>query len=213
MNSEKIVFIIIGIFTLGIFGFIAANVLKNQPININTLVPAELIGENPHRRGAQNPKVTIVEFSDFECPSCHAFEPYIKEVLSKNPDTVDFVYRHFPLPGHKDALPSAKASEAAAMQGKFWEYHDELFANFPNYSDDNYKKFAETLKLDLNKFNADLSSAEVTTAVNYDLSYAEALKLSGTPSFFIIFDGKVEPIIIKEYTDIQKAVDSKLGLK
>jgi protein-disulfide isomerase len=210
MNSEKIIFIIIGIFTLGIFGFIFSNVLKSQPVKFDSIAPIDLLGSNPHKRGAPNPKLTIVEFSDFECPSCHSFEPYINQILAKNSETVDFVYRHFPLPGHASALPAAKASEAAALQGKFWEYHDELFASFPNYNEETYKKIAEKLNLDMNKFNESRSSSEVINNVNEDLDYSKKLNLSGTPSFFIIFDGKVEPVNILDFTSLESAVDAKL---
>src|SRR3989338_11114828 len=80
-------------------------------------------------KGSVNAKVTIIEHSDFQCPFCGRAAPTVKQVLAAYPNDVKLVYRHFPLPSHSQAQKAAEASECAAQQGNFWEYHDKLFEN------------------------------------------------------------------------------------
>lgn len=90
---------------------------------------------NPeHTKGAENPKVIVVEFSDFQCPACAGFTPFINQVLSEYPENAALEYRHFPLPKHPSADEASRAAEAAAVQGKFWEMHDLLFERQSDWS-------------------------------------------------------------------------------
>ena len=83
-----------------------------------------------HVKGNPDAAVTLIEYSDFECPACAQFSPYIKELMNEYGDELRFEYRHFPLINiHAQAIPAARAAEAAAQQGKFWEMHDKLFEN------------------------------------------------------------------------------------
>lgn len=101
---------------------------QNQAI-IDEIIAKDETPEVPsgHRKGAENPKVMIVKYSDFECPACGTMSAPMKELVEANPETVAYIYKHFPLPMHQHALSAAKAAEAAAKQGKFWEMHDLLF--------------------------------------------------------------------------------------
>src|SRR3990167_1799291 len=89
-----------------------------------------LVRETSHRTGSNTPKVTIVEFGDYECPGCAVVNPVVKQLIEEYKDKpVSFVYRHFPLPQHAKAPVAAQAAEAAGEQGKFWEFHNKLYEN------------------------------------------------------------------------------------
>ena len=136
-------------------------------------------------KGAANAKVTIVEFSDFQCPYCGRVGPTLARLLEEYPDDVRIVYKHLPLSFHKQALPAAKASMAAERQGKFWEFHDELFKNQRQLTDERFVEIAKSLGLDTKKFEEDYRSAEVATQVAQDMNEARRLGVTGTPGFFV----------------------------
>ena len=133
-------------------------------------------------RGNPKAPITIVEFSDFECPSCKAVEPVLKKILEQNAD-VKLVFLNFPLPMHQNAGPAAAAAIAAGKQGKFWAYHDKLFENQGHQTAAELIAYAQELKLDVARFQADMEAARARVA--QDRSQGEGLKLTGTPSLFI----------------------------
>lgn len=139
----------------------------------------------------QNARVTIIEYSDFQCPACaHAYD-YFKDIDTTFPQGVAFVYRHFPLTLiHKNADEAARAAEAAARQGKFHEMHNVLFERQDAWSDrvdvePVFAGYAEELGLDRAQFLADYNSDVVKARVKRDADEAKALGLSGTPTVFI----------------------------
>jgi protein-disulfide isomerase len=136
-------------------------------------------------RGAPMAKVTIVEFSDFQCPHCGAAHPELVRMLREFDGNVRLVYRYFPLSNHSRALPAARAAEAARLQGKFWEMHDLLFENQRTLEDADLEKFAKQLGLDVAKFQADMRSDEVEKRVQSDRELGQKLGIEATPSFFI----------------------------
>ncbi|HKJ23949.1 MAG TPA: thioredoxin domain-containing protein [Myxococcota bacterium] len=142
------------------------------------------IGESPVR-GAADAKVTIVEFSDFQCPYCGRVKPTLTKLLEEYPDDVRVVYKHLPLSFHKDALPAAKAAVAAGKQGKFWEMHDALFEHQRELGDETYLEIARELGLDVEQFEKDYKSAPVATEVAHDMNEARRLGVTGTPGFFV----------------------------
>ena len=129
--------------------------------------------------------VTLVEFADFECPVCKDSLPILLAVRSLYPEQVRIVYRNFPLASHPQARPAAEAAHCAHEQGQFWAYHDALFAKAPDLQASDYVRLAERLKLNAADFAACLSSDRPKVAVAKDLADAQALGLSGTPTFFI----------------------------
>jgi len=146
------------------------------------------IGDNENIRGAANAKVTIVEYSDFECPFCNRVTPTIKQILDEYGDDVRVVYRHFPLNSiHPYAQKSAEASECAADQGKFWEFHDLIFADQAGLKggDDQLKAWAAELGLNAGDFASCLDSGEKKGRVDSDQAGGAALGVTGTPGFFI----------------------------
>jgi protein-disulfide isomerase len=146
------------------------------------------VGETPVR-GPKNAKVTIVEFSDFQCPFCAQSVPLIKQVMDAYPNDVNFVYKQFPLTSiHPMAMGAAKANIAAGKQGKYWEMHDLLFENSRALTPDNLKSYAEKLGLDVARFEKDMSSPEVQAQVDKEMKEAADAEVRGTPTFFV--DGK-----------------------
>jgi protein-disulfide isomerase len=135
-------------------------------------------------KGPADAKVTIVEFSDFQCPYCKRAADVVSEVSTKYGDDVRVVFRNFPLPYHKSANLAAQASLAAHEQGKFWEMHDQLFAHQQTLDRAAIDGFARELGLDTAKFAAALDSGKYAAAVNADLLAGGPL-VDGTPTLFV----------------------------
>lgn len=136
-------------------------------------------------RGNANAPVTVVEFSDFQCPYCARAEGEIGKVREAYKDQVKIVYKDFPLPIHPNAPKAAEASRCAGEQEKYWEYHDVLFANNNALEVPNLKKFAADLKLDTAKFDACLDSGKYAPEIAKDVAEGTRVGVSGTPAFFI----------------------------
>jgi len=144
------------------------------------------ITKDDHVRGAFNAPITLVEFSDFECPFCGRIYPTFKSILSKYDGKVRLVYKYFPLSFHPNAQKAAEAAECANEQGKFWEYHDKLFDNQAvGFSLDNFKSWAKDLGLDSSKFNNCLDSGKYADKVQADEKEGAAKGVRGTPATFI----------------------------
>lgn len=129
--------------------------------------------------------VTIVEFSEFQCPFCTRVQPTLDQVMEEYGDNVRLIFKHLPLPFHDRAEPAAKASMAAHMQGKFWEFHDIAFQNQRALTDENFAAWAEELGLDAEQFQADMASEEVAEMVASDNALAQEMGVRGTPNFYI----------------------------
>lgn len=145
----------------------------------------ELIGERSYSRGNSSASAYLVEFSDFQCPACKAFQPVVDELVEKNKDKLLFVYRHFPLDQHTFAIPAAVAAEAAGAQGKFWEMYALLFANQEKFSDSIWKVLAGELSLDERQFNQSLDSKNLKEKILKDRDYGIAIGVNSTPTFFL----------------------------
>jgi len=144
------------------------------------------ITKDDHIRGDFNAPITLVEFSDFECPFCKRHFPTLNKILSDYKGKVRLAYKHFPLDFHPNAQKAAEASECASEQGKFWEYHDKIFENQASgLSLDKFKQWAKDLGLDTQRFNACLDSGKYAKKVQAD--YQEGLRkgVNGTPVTFV----------------------------
>jgi len=160
-------------------------------------------GKSP-AKGPENAKVTILEFSDFQCPYCKRGRDTMDEVLKAYPKDVKVVFKHYPLPFHKEAEPSAKASWAAQQQGKFWEFHDIMFNNQDKLGTDFYLATAKELKLDEAKFKADMNSEAAAKAVKEDMEAGSKNGIQGTPGFFVngvAVKGAYPPAHFKQIVD------------
>jgi protein-disulfide isomerase len=146
-----------------------------------------LIGDSPVM-GASDRQIVMLAFSDFQCPFCATANKSLKEFMAKHKDKVTLVYKHFPLTQiHPEALPAARAAWAANKQGKFWEYHDALFANQAKLGEAFYTETATSLKLDLKKFDADRKLAD--NFIVEDFKLGRKVGVDGTPTF--IMNGEV----------------------
>lgn len=136
-------------------------------------------------KGPANAKVTIVEFSDFQCPFCRRGNDTIAQVVKMYPNDVKVAFKNKPLPMHPEAEPAARAAWSAAKQGKFWEMNDLLFGNQDKLNTAFYEESAKKLGLDVEKFKKDFSSPEAAAAIKADSELADKFEVQGTPNFFI----------------------------
>ena len=135
--------------------------------------------------GPKGAPIEMIEFSDFQCPFCYRVRPTLEKVLSTYGDKIRFVYRNYPLPSHPNAHPAAEAAQCANEQGKFWPYHDKLFADPRKLSDADLKQAAVDLGLDAAKFDACVDSHKYKARVDADMQAGDAAGVNGTPAFFI----------------------------
>lgn len=142
------------------------------------------VGESPVK-GPGEAKVTVIEFSDFECPYCREASDTLGELLKRYPKEVKLSFKHLPLPFHTQATPAALASMAAHEQGKFWEYHDKLFEQQDQLGAPTFEKIAREIGLDIEKFKQDITSEEIKRKITEDEKLAEKLEIEGTPAIFV----------------------------
>jgi protein-disulfide isomerase len=142
------------------------------------------VGDAPTKGGKQ-PKVTIVEFSEFQCPYCGRVAPTLETVLKDYGNDVQLAFRHNPLPFHNNAMIASEAAEAAREQGKFWQMHDKLFANQGALDRPNLEKYAQEIGLDMGKFKTVLDTEKYKDRIKKDMDDAANFGARGTPNFFI----------------------------
>ena len=137
-------------------------------------------------KGVATAPVTIAEFAEFQCPFCENVTPVLQQIEERYKDRVRFVWKHLPLVSiHSHAMDASVAAEAARNQGKFWEYHDKLFANQKQLGPDDLRRYAQELGLDLARFDQDRQNPELKTKVLDDMAEATQLGVRSTPTFFI----------------------------
>jgi protein-disulfide isomerase len=167
-----------------------ASVVKyaNSPLPLldDKAVPISVTGDPV--RGPENAKVTIVEFSDFQCPYCAKAVGEVNQVLQKYPKNVRLIFKQYPLDTHSQAEMAAEAALAAQAQGKFWQMHDKLYANFRLINRARVMLWAAQIGLDTKKLAADLDSHKYASRVTAESKEGDKVGVEGTPTFFI--DGK-----------------------
>ncbi len=146
------------------------------------------IGSDDHVQGPKDAEVTLVEYSDFQCPFCQRFHPSMEQLLSdaKYKGKVRWVFRHFPLSFHPNALPAANAAECAAEQGKFWEYAHDLYVSQDQESDAFYGQLADKLKLNRSKFDSCYSSKKYNSKIQAQEQEGSSIGITGTPGTVIV---------------------------
>ena len=161
-------------------------------------------------RGPTNAPVTIVEFSDFQCPYCGREYPVIERLMKEYDGKLRLVFRHYPLDFHPFAQKAAEAGACAQDQGKFWELHDKMFSNQGKLAVADLKGYAKSLGMDGTKFDKCLDSGEKSDQVHADQKAGTEAGVNGTPAFFIngIFINGAQP-----YEQIKQAVDRELKKK
>lgn len=170
----------------------------------------------PNQSGSPTAKVTIEEFADFQCPQCGVKHPIMNEIKSIYGSRIHFIFRNYPLPIHDKSYDAAVAAEAAGLQNpnKFWEMQNLLFTNQRNWSTDtNYKQvwkgYAQTIGLDVGKWETDMAGLQAKTRVDADLARVKAIGVNSTPSMFI----NGQPIEFKdmEVDSLKRIIDAELA--
>lgn len=190
MNTKRIFtwatfILIIGLIT---WGMVLAS--KKADKEAKNIASVDSVLSTDNIKGSTTTKVTMIEYSDFQCPACGLYFPMVEKVVSENPEKVVFVYRHFPLTQHPNAIPASKAAEAAGKQGKFWEMYDLLFTNQKNWEESTtakviFESYAKKLNLDMDKYSSDFDSKEVIEKINNDQKSGIKAGVNSTPTFFI----------------------------
>ena len=157
---------------------------SNRPPADDKTIYKAPIGDSPVK-GAKDAIVTIVEFSEFQCPFCSRVNPPLSKIQETFKGKVRVTFKHLPLHFHKDAPLAARATIAAQQQGKFWEYHDILFKNQKALKPDQLEKYAQDLGLNMGKFKAALNDASLDKQIEADKALAKKLGARGTPHFFV----------------------------
>jgi protein-disulfide isomerase len=201
-------------FVAGIIVLVIALATKNQTAQFIGGGTVKAADDNDWIKGAplKDAKITLIEYSDFQCPACGAYYPMVKK-LGQEFKNISIIYRHFPLSQHANAKPAAQAAEAAGRQGKFWEMHNMLFDNQTAWSgsasaEEIFTGYAQTLELDINKFKANFNSTETKTKIETDYQ-SGANAIDGTPTFFLN-DKKIQNP--QNYDDFRSIIQQAGGI-
>ncbi len=189
MNTKRIFFWLGFIILLGliIWGLIAAMNKGNSPAQTATPGP---VSSTDHVLGSIDTPVTLIEYSDFQCPACEAYYPIVTRLYNESSSTMHLVYRHFPLSQHPNAVPAAMASEAAGVQGKFWQMYDQLFSNHTEWTElpdptAVFLKYATKIGLDVPKFKTDVASSTLRDFINAEQNEGIHIGIDHTPTFYV----------------------------
>lgn len=186
-------------------------VTKNDTVpNYNSAPP----GATPaHFKGSPSAAVVLEEFADFQCPTCATVHPRINEITSKYGNKIKVVYRHYPLSQiHQNAYNAAVASEAAGLQGKFWEMQNLIFRNQTSWANSqnakqSFAEYAKTLGLNVEKFNSDTLAMNTKGRVDADIKRGRALNVTSTPT--IMVNGKIVPQLT--VASMSQLIDAELA--
>ncbi len=208
-SSDKVKWIILGLgvsIFLIFFGFLVFMLKQNQSQAVLE------IKNDGWVMGNKDSKVTLVEYGDLQCPSCKAYHPILKTLAADYKDKFKFMFKHFPLEGgHANALLAARAAEAAGVQNKFFEFHDMLFEHQEEWSglsavdaEAKFVGYAETLELDLDRFNEDLDNSDLLKKIKAQQAEGINIGVNGTPTFFLNGKRIESP---KSLEDFKKLID------
>lgn len=219
MSQETKILLGIGVATIIILvaGVFYLNGTNPQVTAEGTVDKKILVGTSKNTVGKANAKVTVVEFADFQCPACGAAHPEMKKLQAEYKDTVYFVFRHFPLSMHRNAIKAGEAAQAAGAQGKFWEMHDMLFETQSTWSDlenpaETFIGYAKLLKLDEGKFKTAFEGEKDFDVIKVDMQDGQKAGVSATPTIFvngkqIIGAASIADLIAR----VKKTIDDELA--
>lgn len=192
MNIKRILtwlgFIII--VTLIIIGLVVAN-KKHPSTSSEVAIPLPTpVTSADHVRGNPNATATLVEYGDFQCPACQAYYPLVEQVFAAASSSVRMVFRNFPLPQHADAIPAAKAAEAAGDQGHFWDMYNLLYSNGSDWDTladptSVFDSYAQKIGLNMAQFTLDMNSTTTAQIITDSVTVGTAAGIDATPTFFV----------------------------
>ena len=192
MNTKRIIFWVVFLIIIALIVWGLSIAMKKQPGTGSTPRLSTPAVGTEHAIGPATAPVTIVEYSDFQCPACAVYFPLVEKLLAEYPTSVRLIYRHYPLPQHLNAPAASQASEAANAQGKFWEMYRLLFENqnsWENLSEKDavvaFEGYATKLGLSLEKFRVDVNSDATKIKIRGDLESGIASGVNATPTFFV----------------------------
>ena len=209
---KKAVWIVIVVAVVVLLGFLLSSG-NSSSVASNFSISAISTGD--HVKGNKDAKVVLIEYSDFQCPACRSYYPILRQITQEYGDRIALVYRHFPLKTiHLNADFSARASEAANKQGKFWEMHDLLFEKQTEWESVSdilpvFSNYAKLLGLDTVQFEKDFKSNEVKDFVNSQRVSGNTFKVAGTPTFFLNGEKLENPRSIDEFKKLLNEALSK----
>lgn len=177
---------VVGLAVVGMI--VLVMVSKGGSSESGTLAP---VTSDDHIKGSASAPAVLVEYSDYQCPACGAYYPVVKDLAAKYGEKLAVVFRNFPLTSiHPNAQLAAQAAEAAGLQGKYWEMHDQLFENQQTWSaasdiQQTFIDYAKQLGLDEAKFRSDLTSNPVKDRVQRDITSGNTIGINATPTFYL----------------------------
>ena len=212
MNSETKLFLGIILATVLIIG--GAVFAFSRPATAPKVNQELLVRTDSPKIGSPSASVTLVDFGDFQCPACGAYYPVVKKLMQTYKDSLTLVFRHFPLPSHANAMPAARAAEAAGKQGKFWEMHDKLYETQRDWSTeknapDVFSGYAKELGLNVEQFTKDMGSGDVQKRIDNDVVDANTIGINATPTFFLNGEKIINPRSFEEFEALVKAAIDK----
>lgn len=187
---KRIIFWLCFIVVLGliVWGLVVA---MNKPVTPSKTLstPADVTSID-NIIGPENAKVTLIEYSDFQCPACAMYFPVVEKLFAESSTSMRLVYRHFPLPQHANAMIASQASEAAALQGKFWPMYRLIFDNQTEWENSTkareiFTQYAERIGLNMTSFKKDIDSDIVKNKIQASRDEGIKIGINGTPTFFV----------------------------
>lgn len=211
---SKAFWAIVAILLIGLVAFLAVNKRSKQTPSVSG-EPSSLQASD-HVLGSRDAKVVLIEYGDYQCPSCKVWQTSVEELKTKTGQDVALVFRNFPITtAHKNALAASRAAEAAALQNKFWEMGSLLYRNQDAWSgvdspETTFEQYATQLNLNMDQFKSDYKSSKVLDKINLDRDMATKQDVKGTPTFFL--NGKLLDLKTASQSEnaLIKAVDEEL---
>lgn len=190
------------------------NVAQTNTARTPTVANAPVGANPPNMLGSPTAAVTVEEFADFQCGSCAAVHPVMKEIQSIYGSKIKLVFRNYPLPIHDKAFDAAVVAEAAGIQGKFWAMQDQLFANQQTWASPSantkqlWSEYAQKIGLDVQQFQNDIAGMAAKSRVEQDRNRGSALGVNSTPSIFV--NGESVPFQMANVAGLRQVIDQKL---
>lgn len=227
----KVAWIIFGsIVVLVLGGLVVYSRLNNPAANVSSIDGNAIVAASEdngqiadHTFGKTDSKVILIEYGDFQCPSCGGAHPQIKEVTEEYKDRVLFIFRNFPLTTiHPNARAASAAVEAAGLQGKYWEMHNLIFENQGDWNSltgtartDTFAEYAVSLDLDKDKFLVDIAASPINKKISFDQALGKKVGVDATPTFFLngekLDDATSSSTVQGDSTKLKALLDAKLA--